>query len=123
MLCRILKFYCVYGYDTTVNSITEVKMKKIVLKSISTESFAKFGFWSGIIFGALGVVFKIIFPQSEIKTGIPFFSYSASGNFGSLLLFFVISVIFITFDFVLVAFFVNIILKLIKGVNFYIDDK
>ncbi len=98
-------------------------MKKIVLKSISTESFAKFGFWSGVIFGALGVVFKIIFPQSEIKTGIPFFSYSASGNFGSLILFFVISVIFITFDFVLVAFFVNIILKLIKGVDFYIEDK
>ncbi len=98
-------------------------MKKIVLKSVSTESFAKFGFWSGVIFGLLGVIFKLLFPLSEIKTGIPFFSYSASGNFGSLVLFFVITVIFVTLDFVLLAFFINVILKIIKGVDFYVEEK
>ncbi len=98
-------------------------MKKIVLKSVSTESFAKFGFWSGVIFGLLGVIFKLLFPLSEIKTGIPFFSYSASGNFGSLVLFFVITVIFVTLDFILLAFFINVILKIIKGVDFYVEEK
>ncbi len=98
-------------------------MKKIVLKSVSTESFAKFGFWSGVIFGLLGVIFKLLFPLSEIKTGIPFFSYSASGNFGSLVLFFVITVIFVTLDFVLLAFFINVILKIIKGADFYVKEK
>ncbi len=97
-------------------------MKKLTLKEVSYESFAKFGFWSGVIFGLLGVVFKLLFPLSEIKTGIPFFAYSASGNFGSLVLFFVITVIFVTFDFVLLAFFINIILKLIKGADFYFKE-
>ncbi len=94
-------------------------MKKIVIKSVSTESFAKFGFWAGVIFGALGVLFKIIFPQSNVTAGIPFVSYGATRTVLGLIGFFFITVIMATVDFVLLAVFINIILKLSEGIAVY----
>ncbi len=98
-------------------------MKKIMLKSVSTESFAKFGFWAGVILGALGVLFKIIFPQSNVTAGIPFFSYGATRTFFGLVGFFFIAVIMATADLILLAVFINIILKLSKGIAIYCEEE
>jgi len=98
-------------------------MKKLNLKSVSYESFTKFGFWSGVVLGVIGVIVKILFPLSKISTGIPFFSYEAERRFLSLILFFVLTVLSVTIDFIIIALFINVVLKLSKGVDFYFDEE
>ncbi len=96
-------------------------MEKFTLRKVSVESFAKFGFWSGVILGAIGIVVKLIFPASKIVSGIPFFSYSASSGIISLTIFFFIAVIFTALDFIIAALFINWFLKLSNGIDFYAD--
>ncbi|NIA10267.1 MAG: hypothetical protein GWP10_11215 [Nitrospiraceae bacterium] len=96
-------------------------MEKVSLKSVSVESFAKFGFWSGVTLGIIGVIVKLLFPMSKISAGIPFFSYNASRGVISLIVFFVIAVLFTAIDFIIIALFINLFLKLSNGVDFYVE--
>ena len=98
-------------------------MEKFTLRKVSVESFAKFGFWSGIVLGTIGVLVKLIFPASKIVAGIPFFSYSASSGTISLIVFFFIAIIFIALDFIIAALFINWFLKLSNGIDFYADKE
>ena len=96
-------------------------MEKFTLRRVSVESFAKFGFWSGVVLGAIGVLVKLIFPGSRVVAGIPFFSYSAPNGIISLIVFFFIAVIFTALDFIIAALFINWFLKLSNGIDFYAD--
>ncbi len=97
-------------------------MKTVNIKSVSTESFVRFGFYTGLIFGILGVIIKIISPASDITAGIPFFSFSATRTFGSLFLWFVVAVLFSVLDLFLLAIIINFVLKLSEGVEINIKD-
>ena len=97
-------------------------MRKVKIKSVSVFSFANFGFFAGIVLGIIGIFIKIIHPASTISVGLPFFSYSATRTFGSLLLFFVFAVLFTIFDLAIIAILTNIILKLSKGIDVRVED-
>jgi hypothetical protein len=96
-------------------------MEKVSLKSVSVESFAKFGFWSGVTLGIIGVIVKLLFPMSKISAGIPFFAYNPTASALDLLVFFVIAVVFTAIDFIIIALFINLFLKLSNGVDFYVE--
>jgi len=97
-------------------------MEKFTLRKVSVGSFAKFGFWSGVILGTIGVVVKLIFPASKIVTGIPFFSYNVLNGIISLFVFFFIAVIFTALDFIIAALFINYFLKLSNEICFYVKN-
>ncbi len=97
-------------------------MRKVKIKSVSVYSFANFGFFAGIVLGIIGVFIKIIHPASTISVGLPFFTYSASRTFGSLILWFILAVLFTIFDMVIIAIIANIILKLSKGIDIRVED-
>jgi hypothetical protein len=97
--------------------------KELRIKSVSVEDFVKAGFYFGIILGVIGDIIVIISPSSRVTAGIPFFTYNATRTIGGLILFPIVAIVGVVFDFFLIALFINLVLYLSKGIRIYLHTE
>lgn len=93
------------------------------IKGVSFESFFRFGFYFGLLFGVIGILLSFLFPSVGVTTYIPFLNYNLVRSFTGAILWFIIAVTFSVIDFLLIALLLNLIFKLSKGMVIYVEKE